>query len=887
MLSQLRRGHHHEFNDPMSARTTKNHGEHWKSSDRANSSILNNNILPNAYSPRLNTSTITPDLSRAFRVDAYLLAIIRIEYKRNSFYSTDVVSKLRQKEQTQSFINKPCSLLVTDRSLIIYDRGTQVIAETIPLENVDPTCVYSDVPDTLNDIFMYRLYDRHSSTATNQSTSSHKNDLSSVIVFKCTNKESKLLVDSIRNASGKLLKTPRSARSETRSTIDRRITDAGSMAFYDPLQLPYDHSSMNPTYVVGPQHTSRAMAQQNSSIVSTDYYTRLTDELNKCFDDIELFVRYLEALMEYTRELDRDYRRKDKKPIVGLKQMVEKLPDDKFFIDILQKFKYSFNLLGELKHIIHNPNAPELIHYLLSPLQFIVYTLQTKHPNQLQLAQDIWTPTLTKETKELLFNCLTSKEHDILRNLGPAWIRTTEETPQKFIDYRPVFFEGRSLWIQEPLNDQPLQSARSNDERQSSVWSSARQTNPNSNNNGSLINHNTRQPSPTARIDTSTIDRSVKNGGTLENYNTHMQNEHAWAIERKRAGAKIYAVRADRKGQNHKELTVRRGELVEIENNSKKWWLARNFHGDTGHIPHNIVEEIEIEQRPIKTASSNTSVNIPRVSNVFNGEHTDVHQRNGNDYTQYIVRSPSHGNNFIMQSNNSTTTNPTVMRDQFFQETILSPDSATLPSPSSLIPAPPPMPADFLTIRSNPWSTLQTSKSNNKGRPRLDIDLSPTQVDELQKELAERITDRVGFISQKSSKEDVQRWLTSKHISTKLAQNLYGMNGQQLFELSKSTLDGFTNETESARMYALLAQHKQLSGFKSANKREKPTEQHNSSFNSLQASTINSRKASTINDADDSFSLRPDDTLNRSLKFKLKQRRDKIEQSETAKRLVL
>jgi hypothetical protein len=43
-----------------------------------------------------------------------------------SFYSTEVVSKLRQKEQTQSFINKPCSLFVTDRSLIIFDRGTQV-----------------------------------------------------------------------------------------------------------------------------------------------------------------------------------------------------------------------------------------------------------------------------------------------------------------------------------------------------------------------------------------------------------------------------------------------------------------------------------------------------------------------------------------------------------------------------------------------------------------------------------------------------------------------------------------------------------------------------------------------------------------------------------------
>ena len=111
----------------------------------------------------------------------------------------------------------------------------------------------------------------------------------------------------------------------------------------------------------------------------------------------------------------------------GLKHMIEKIPDDRHFIDILQKFKYSFNLLGELKHIIHNPNAPELVHYLLSPLQFIVSTLRAKHPQQLQIAQDLWSPGLTKESRELLVNCLTSKEHEILRNLGPAWFRTAYE----------------------------------------------------------------------------------------------------------------------------------------------------------------------------------------------------------------------------------------------------------------------------------------------------------------------------------------------------------------------------------------------------------------------------------------------------------------------------
>ena len=62
--------------------------------------------------------------------------------------------------------------------------------------------------------------------------------------------------------------------------------------------------------------------------------------------------------------------------------------------------------------------------------------------------------------------------------------------------------------------------------------------------------------------------------------------------------SRICAVKIDRKGQNAKELTVRRGELIEILDNSKKWWRARNFHDETGHVPNNIVEEIEIEQRP-------------------------------------------------------------------------------------------------------------------------------------------------------------------------------------------------------------------------------------------------------------------------------------------------
>ena len=99
--------------------------------------------MPDLYPTRSNSTAHNTDLSRALRFDAHLLAIVRIEDKRSemnfsnenknklwfsidAFYSAEVVSKLRQKEQTQSFINKPCSLFITDRTLVIFDRGTQV-----------------------------------------------------------------------------------------------------------------------------------------------------------------------------------------------------------------------------------------------------------------------------------------------------------------------------------------------------------------------------------------------------------------------------------------------------------------------------------------------------------------------------------------------------------------------------------------------------------------------------------------------------------------------------------------------------------------------------------------------------------------------------------------
>jgi epidermal growth factor receptor kinase substrate 8 len=183
-------------------------------------------------------------------------------------------------------------------------------------------------------------------------------------------------------------------------------------------------------------------SRQTTKTSRVDYYERLTEELNKCFDDIELFVRHLKTVTNSMKKLERDQRGRNSKSICSLSinfqfftsslliisfldmTTTQKLPDDEVFIDILQKFKHAFNIIGEIKHFILNPNGPDLIHSLVSPLQFILVVLRENSPNQIQLAQEIWTPPLIRDARELLLNCLTSHECETLKNLGPAWIRT-------------------------------------------------------------------------------------------------------------------------------------------------------------------------------------------------------------------------------------------------------------------------------------------------------------------------------------------------------------------------------------------------------------------------------------------------------------------------------
>ena len=76
---------------------------------------------------------------------------------------------------------------------------------------------------------------------------------------------------------------------------------------------------------------------------------------------------------------------------------------------------------AKLKPHIHDPNAPELIHFMWTILCLLVDACRDPRNGTPDLASKVVSPLLTREAKELLLNCLTSKEMELWMSLSDAW----------------------------------------------------------------------------------------------------------------------------------------------------------------------------------------------------------------------------------------------------------------------------------------------------------------------------------------------------------------------------------------------------------------------------------------------------------------------------------
>ncbi|XP_015021267.2 epidermal growth factor receptor kinase substrate 8-like protein 1 [Drosophila mojavensis] len=429
--------------------------------------------------------------------------------------------------------------------------------------------------------------------------------------------------------------------------------------------------------------------RDETSSTSSEKYERDVAVLNHCFDDIEKFIARLQHAAAASRELERRRRnRKSKKrdPGEGLLTLRTRPPHEKEFVDIFAKFKLSFNLLAKLKAHIHDPNAPELVHFLFTPLALIVEASSDTYYES-QLPSRVVNPLLTREAINLLINCVTSKETELWRSLGDAWVIPRDQWKEDVGSYHPVFLDGWSpdyLVIDELEATSPTHVSKrrldvqpgpgshlsglngrgatggyddydtngigislsekytihhGNDrdrerERDRSGAISASDFNARSElsfdsiergsggGGGGGISSSGAGHGPTAGPTLSAITAGLQNLHTRDSRNvsssggnygasgvgggvseisavtargvananaTEDQLLEAWLEDLQASGAKIVLVTYPRTANNDKELSVMRGEYLEILDDTRKWWKARNIRGQVAHVPHTIV----------------------------------------------------------------------------------------------------------------------------------------------------------------------------------------------------------------------------------------------------------------------------------------------------------
>nr|XP_057910223.1 epidermal growth factor receptor kinase substrate 8-like protein 3 [Doryrhamphus excisus] len=287
-------------------------------------------------------------------------------------------------------------------------------------------------------------------------------------------------------------------------------------------------------------------------------YTELdrnVDILNRIVNDIEIFMGKVAAIATKNGK-----KRKSK-----MKKVKAGMPPAGEFAACLHKIKCGFNLLVELKGKIQNPDVSEFIHSLFSVLSFLV-----SHCSE-ELPPSIVAPLLTPQCICLMSEEATAEEDRLWQSLGDAWNIPSTKWPEDDEDIPTYTLEFSDGWQPPELMEEPAPApdpapfvARTQEVRQP-------------------------PSSQTTTKKTTPLPASVT---------THAARTHARPRER---NLRRMRVRYDFTARNHRELTIRKGEVVELLDVSKMWWKVRNGGGEEGFVPNNVLtaDEEQEDDTPI------------------------------------------------------------------------------------------------------------------------------------------------------------------------------------------------------------------------------------------------------------------------------------------------
>ncbi|XP_046747102.1 epidermal growth factor receptor kinase substrate 8-like isoform X1 [Diprion similis] len=577
------------------------------------------------------------------------LATFTVTIETGIVYPADGMRRLLQLEKSNGIWSQKMQLRLERSWVLIMDNETGAVMERFPASLIqEPTAFTSRDPmEMYNNILVFTVAD---DSASGQRAEMH--------IFQCQSVSAQDLVEDLKMLQmGKLVPggSPRGPRGH--------IPPPPALPPPEPplngVNVREQVSAFNAANNDGTNDMSREENIDEVSSTSSEKYERDVTILNHCFDDIEKFIARLQHAAAASRELERRRRnRKSKKRNLGdgMLTMRAKPPPEMEFIDIFQKFKLSFNLLAKLKAHIHDPNAPELVHFLFTPLALIVDASHDTNydPN---LPNKVVSPLLTREAVNLLINCVTSKETELWHSLGDTWLIPRDQWKGHVPLYHPIFMDGWSPEYPIPedrdhdhlaslLNadkqkrdeipeqqnlGEPYYNHRDVDESHYSSdyleYEGGREERPSNDyferNYGpasDLYGREDRERVEQTRAHSEISLDSIERGS--RGVPVEQRAQEAWLDELVARHAKIVQVTYPRTANNDKELTVVRGEYLELLDDSRKWWKARNSKGQIAHVPHTIV------------APHSSSTNQPSGDNdVFNNPlYTSRYQRQGHGY---------------------------------------------------------------------------------------------------------------------------------------------------------------------------------------------------------------------------------------------------------------
>ncbi|XP_045605619.1 epidermal growth factor receptor kinase substrate 8 isoform X2 [Procambarus clarkii] len=745
------------------------------------------------------------------------LATFRVSPESDLVFPADGMRRLLHMEKTSGIWTQKMLLRLDKKWVCIQSHENGDTVEKFPMELIrEPTAFTSDDPKELyNNIFIFVVAEDPKRNYQNP-TEMH--------IFQCLRVSAKDVVEDVKlYMSGKGIsgrgRAVRAGRGEHIPPPPQEPAPEPPLA--NGYRADFSDSEVRGE-ARGPR-SERSSVSHNDDISSTssEKYERDVAILNSCFDDIERFIGRLQHTAAATKELERRRRsRKSKKKDIGdgLLSMRAKPPPEREFVDIFQKFKLSFNLLAKLKAHIHDPNAPELVHFLFTPLAIIVDASRDSNYGS-NLPSKVLSPLLTADAMDLLTNCLTSRETELWHSLGDTWCIPRNMWKYNVPPYQPVFSNG---WAPELLEDSRDRSSvlasevaseakrtRAEEIRNAQREAEMRQGRLRGDDYGSdFYDSDRREPSPTPgryyprdeRPRSMTPPSEYPQAGRSDisqdsmDQPTFEKHQRQWLNELKARGAKIVQVTYPRTANNDKELTVVRGEYLEVMDDSRKWWKAVNARGQVAHVPHTIVTPYSADQDGKEDYRADVRRNAPPP-----------------------VWKERQGKKDYPNVDSSDEDDPSARKK-------------SSPHKSTIIPVPPPPPppgfAPDETVSRVPSKPRPKNADQMYGTTKSSADLMNAELKLVlesfrrQRPHLDIVKTPDVYISQQSSPEEVQSWLKIKGFSKRIMKQFEGVDGEKLFALDKSKLLEFCGPSEGARLASQITVQRNVAGYKTARSSE-------------------------------------------------------------------